>query len=269
MSWKCVRSRCRRCRRSDGAARAPTSSTRASCCGRQAAARVVARRRADELDAAERCALPPLHLLDLRQRHAPALEVGADAERHEEARAARRQVLDGLHVEVVVVIVRDEHRVDLRQVGERDRRRMEALRPDRDRRHALGEDRVEQQAQPVDLDIDAGVADPEGAQAARGRRGGERRLVDRQHRQRRGRHAHFVARELANHVAEQGAEAGRRLGLQVDEAAVVVLRIRLRALESRAAHRCAELRLRQHAAAGRRDHRGEQGQREQGTRKPA
>jgi hypothetical protein len=112
--------------------------------------------------------LPPLHLLDLRERHAPALEVRADAERDEEARAARRQVLHGLHVEVVVVVVRDEHGVDRRQVGERDRRRMEALRPDRDRRHALGEDRVEQQAQPVDLDVDAGVADPEGAQAAGG-----------------------------------------------------------------------------------------------------
>ncbi len=235
----------------------------------EAAPGVVARRRADDLDAAQRLALPPLHLLDLCQRHAPALEVGTDAERDEEARAARRQVLHGLHVEVVVVIVRDEDRVDLRQVGQRDRRRMEALRPDRDRRHALGEDRVEQQAQPVDLDIDAGVADPEGTQAAGRRRRGERRGVDRQHRQRSGWHAHFVARELANHVAEQGAEARRRLRLQVDEATVVVLRIRLRALESRAAHRCAELRLRQHAASGRRDHRGEQRQREQGTRKPA
>ena len=61
----------------------------------EAAPGVVARRRADELDAAERLALPPLHLLDLRQRHAPALEVRADAERDEEARAARRQVAHG------------------------------------------------------------------------------------------------------------------------------------------------------------------------------
>jgi hypothetical protein len=87
------------------------------------------------------------------------------------------------------------------------------------------------------------VADPEGTQAAGRRRRGERRLVDRQHRQRRWRHANFVAGELADHVVEHRAEAGRRFRLQVDEAAVAVLRIRLRALEPRAAHRRAELRL--------------------------
>jgi len=203
------------------------------------------------------------------RRHAPALEVRADAERHEEARAARRQVLHGLHVEVVVVVVRDQHRVDLRQVGHSDRRRMESLRPDRDRRDALREDRVEQQAQAIDLDVHAGVADPERAQAACGRRRSERRQVDRQHGQRRRWHANFVAGELANEVVEHRAGAGRRLGLEVDETAVAILRVGLGALEPRSAHRCAELRLREHAAPCRRDHRGEQRQGEEGTRPPA
>jgi hypothetical protein len=75
-------------------------------------------------------------------------EVGPDAERHEEARAPRRQLAHGRHVEMVVVVVRDEHGVDRRQVGERDRRRMEALRPDRNGRHALGEDQIGRRRSP-------------------------------------------------------------------------------------------------------------------------
>jgi hypothetical protein len=72
----------------------------------------VARGRAHDLHAAQRARLPPLQFLDLRGRHAPAFEVGADAQRHEEARAALGQVAHRVHVQVVVVVVRDEHGVD-------------------------------------------------------------------------------------------------------------------------------------------------------------
>ena len=58
---------------------------------------------------------------------------------------------------MVIVVVRDEHDVDRRQIGQRDRRGMEAPRSDGQRRDAFGEHRVEQQAQAVELDVDAGV----------------------------------------------------------------------------------------------------------------
>jgi len=57
----------------------------------------------------------------------------ADAEGHEEARTARGQVTHRLRVQVVVVVVRDEHGIDRRQAGQRDRRRVEAPRTDGER----------------------------------------------------------------------------------------------------------------------------------------
>jgi hypothetical protein len=195
--------------------------------------------------------------------------VRADAERNEEARAASRERLHRRHVEVIVVVVRHEHGVDRRQVGEGDRRRMEALRPCRERRRVLGEDRVEQHAHAVDLDIDAGVADPERAQPVGRRRFGERGLVDREHRQRRRRNAHLVARELADGVLAQVGERCRRLGNDVDEAAVAVVRIRLRAREPRAVHAGAERRQREDDPAGDREGASDERERDDAANEPA
>ena len=69
-------------------------------------------------------------------RHAPALEMGADAEAGVEVRAPAGQVLHGRHVEVVVVIVGDDHGVDAGELRQGNRRRVEARRADRHRRDA-------------------------------------------------------------------------------------------------------------------------------------
>ena len=58
----------------------------------------------------------------------------------------RRPVTHRIHVQMVVVLVCDENGVDPRQVGQRNRRRIKAPRADAQRRHPLGEHRVQQQA---------------------------------------------------------------------------------------------------------------------------
>jgi hypothetical protein len=92
---------------------------------------IVSRRRAIDLHALQLDGLPPIHLMDLRGRNLPAFEMCADAEPHVELRALLRQVLNRRHVQVIVVIVRDQHGIDAREVRELDRRRVHALRPDR------------------------------------------------------------------------------------------------------------------------------------------
>ena len=115
----------------------------------------------------QRVRLPPVELDDALGRHAPGLEVRAHAERGDEGHVALRQRADRRVVEVVVVIVRDHHRVERRQRADRDRHRLEALRAGPLRgRGALAPHRVGQHAQPVDLDQHRGMAEPGGAQAA-------------------------------------------------------------------------------------------------------
>jgi len=109
----------------------------------------------------------------------------------------------------------------------------------------LGEHWVEQDAHAVDFDVDARVADPERAQPIGSGCGGERGLVDGEHGERRRRHAHLLARELMARVRAQVGERRRRFGDDVDEAAVVVLRVRLRSREAGARHAGAELRQRE------------------------
>ena len=138
---------------------------------REAAPREVPGRRRRDRQIADGGLLLPVELPDLRRRHAPLLQVRADAQRHEQERAAARERLHRLHVEVVVVVVRDQDGVERRQVRERDRRREEPLRPEqRRRRNPLAPDRVRQDAPPVDLDERAGVAHPRDAQPGRRRR---------------------------------------------------------------------------------------------------
>ena len=72
--------------------------------------------------------LPPVELGDALGRHAHLDQPRANAQRHEVALHALRQVLDGRDVEVVVVVVREDQPLDRRQLLERQRRRVEALR---------------------------------------------------------------------------------------------------------------------------------------------
>jgi hypothetical protein len=58
-------------------------------------------------------ALVPVELDDARLRDAPFAQVRTDAERHDERRSLRAgQPDDRVDVEVVVVVVADQHRVD-------------------------------------------------------------------------------------------------------------------------------------------------------------
>ena len=79
------------------------------------------------------------------------------AERRDDARAeALPQPADRLAVHVVVVVVRDEHRVDPRQVVEGDARRVDALGADEgERAGALGPHRIDQHVAPPRLDQEA------------------------------------------------------------------------------------------------------------------
>ena len=113
---------------------------------------------------------PPVELDDALGRHAPALEVRADAERRDERHVGLGERADGRVVEVVVVIVRDDHQVERRQRLERHRHRLEALRAgEPQRRGARSPHRIGQHAHAVDLDQHRRVSEPGGAQAAGGR----------------------------------------------------------------------------------------------------
>ena len=108
--------------------------------------------------------------MNLRGRDLPPFEMRADAEAHVELRALRREMLNRLHVEVIVVIVRDQHGIDAGEIRELDRRRMHALRSDRQGRDDVGQHGIGHDPHAVDLHQYAGVTEPDRAQARRGRR---------------------------------------------------------------------------------------------------
>ena len=109
--------------------------------------------------------LPPVELDDALRRHAPGLQVRSHAQRGDEGHALARQLADGRVVEVVVVVVRDQHQIDGRQRAQRHRHRLEALRPGQARgRGARAPHRIGEHAQAVDLDQHRRVPEPGGAQ---------------------------------------------------------------------------------------------------------
>src|SRR5262249_19251274 len=83
---------------------------------------------ADEAEAAIVFRLPPVLLLD--SRDAVVGEPLGETERHQEERSGRRsQLRDRRQIEMIVVIVRDDHNVDARKIAEGHSRRPEAARP--------------------------------------------------------------------------------------------------------------------------------------------
>ncbi len=80
--------------------------------------------------------------------------------RHDQRVMALLQPLQRREVEVVVVIVADQHHVDRRQVGEGDARLVDPLRPgEGEWRGAVRPHRIGQDVQPGRLDQQRGVAD--------------------------------------------------------------------------------------------------------------
>ena len=70
-------------------------------------------------------ALIPVEFDDALPEYAPGPQVGADPEWHEEGGSlGAGQRKDGVHVEVVIVVMTDHHGVDRGQPIQRDRRRV-------------------------------------------------------------------------------------------------------------------------------------------------
>jgi hypothetical protein len=139
----------------------------------QAAPREVLRRRRGEADVLDGRRLPPVELGDERGLDAVRLEVRADAERGDERHPPRRQLAHAGLAQVIEVIVRQEHRVERRQLGDRRRHRVEPPRPgEADRRRALAEHRIGQHPRAVELEQHRAVAEPGHAQAVGRHRAG-------------------------------------------------------------------------------------------------
>ena len=94
--------------------------------------------------------------------HAPRAQVRVDAERHDVVRpVGALELRDRRLVEVVVVVVADDDRVEAGDLGDAARDRVQALRPGDDRRRRpAAEDGVEQEAAAVELDDARRVAVP-------------------------------------------------------------------------------------------------------------
>ena len=126
-------------------------------------------RRGHQLQPADGGALPPVQLLHLGRRHAPADEPVAHAQRRDEVLRLGRKLLDGCVVQVVVVVVRQDHAGNGRQLVNRDGRRMKTLgAQELERRGALGKHRVGQPELAVDLKEQGGVPQAPQAQVGRG-----------------------------------------------------------------------------------------------------
>ena len=146
----------------------------------------------------QRVRFPPIELGDPVCRHAPRFEMRADAERGDKRHVTPCQLANGRVVEMIVVIVGDEHHVHGRQCAERNRDRLEAFRTrEPGRRRARSPDRVGQYAQPVDLDQHRGMAKPRRTQPGAGCPGPGGRRIDR--RERCARNAPVAAAEKLRH----------------------------------------------------------------------
>ena len=84
-------------------------------------------------------------------REPPALEPRSSTGRHQQARVETQQPQRG-QVEVVVMQVRDQHRIEARVNGRIDGRNLTAQM-----RNAIAQQRVGEQAYPVQLDQDGGM----------------------------------------------------------------------------------------------------------------
>ena len=123
---------------------------------------------AGQREAGHRRRAVPVQLDDPVLRHAPAAQVFPDAQGDDEGRGLLAQ--QGPHrreVQVVVVVVADQHGVDRGQALHRHGRRMQpGGAQQRGRRHPLPPHRVDEHAPPVDLQQGAGVTEPGDRQVA-------------------------------------------------------------------------------------------------------
>ena len=134
-----------------------------------------------------RLAIPPAVLADRRRAEPPQLAADTDRRHPPDIRVAPNDASQRAAIEVVVVIVREDHEVQRRQVVERDARSDPAPRSrETERRGALAPHRIRQHVERSQLQQRAGVSDPRHRQGAvAGARGVKRRRRDREARGRR------------------------------------------------------------------------------------
>ena len=187
------------------------------------------------LGARQAMALPPVQFSDARRLNAPGLQVRPHAQAGDEGQLGLGQSAHRGMAQVVVVVVRDQHRVQLRQGLQRHRHGLKALGPGELRRRCtLAPHGVGQHTRAVDLHQHRAVAQPGGAQARVGALEPARARVLR--RQWHGRHASCAAadevgqrRHLGRGVAQPGAD-----GREVAKAALGPQRAGLHALQAQA-----------------------------------
>ena len=207
----------------------------------EAAAAEMLRRRGGDFDrsagrlAEHAMALPPVELGDALRRHAPGLQVRAHAQAGDEGHVGLGQQADRGMAQMVVVVVRDQHRVHRRHVVQAHRHGLESLGPGQLRwRRALAPHRIGEQPHAVDLQQHRAVAEPGRAQSGVGLLQPVLHRVVR--RQRAGRHAARAAAEKVGqrrHLRRRVAQAGpdRR---QVAKARALPLRTVLHPFQAQA-----------------------------------
>src|SRR5258706_11201505 len=111
--------------------------------------------------------LPPVELRNALRLHAPRFEMCANAERGHEGNIGLRERADGRIVDMVLMVVRDDHNVHGRHLSQCHGHRLEALGSgERQGRCARAPHRVGEDANALDLDEDRRVPEPGRAQSA-------------------------------------------------------------------------------------------------------
>src|SRR5687768_1830841 len=139
----------------------------------ETATRKVTSRGRGQFERGYRGGLGPIELRDAINGDAPALEMSADTEWDDEARlrlgCAERQRAHDSAVEVIVVIVRSDDRVERRKIVERQGRLVKPLGTDQGGwRRAARPHRIEEDTRAINLDQHRRMSQPRRAESRHG-----------------------------------------------------------------------------------------------------
>src|ERR1700758_2214824 len=119
-------------------------------------------RRANDFQTFDFNRLPPVHFMDLCERNPPSLQVGANAETHIEMRALGSQVLDSLPIQMIEMVMGDQHGINVREILKCNGWWVKSLDPvyKWNRREHIGENGIRHESQPFDLYQYTGMPKP-------------------------------------------------------------------------------------------------------------